>query len=172
MATQFSRRAIESAMENRPFPLDEITQIAIDKNRTGDVFFYQLEGPIWFSLKILTPGREYLFDEQTPQIDHIFPKNLHKGMPDEAEYRERVDILWNMQPAPAGINNHKRARHPKEFFNSPDGNPYFKVYDFLPDLADDLWGDEVRFIEHRKSRMVDFMKTSYNVDIKENPQVE
>ena len=63
MVTQFSRCAIECAQNNRPFPLDEITQIAIDKNRTGDVFFYQLEGPIWFSLKILTPGREYLFDE-------------------------------------------------------------------------------------------------------------
>lgn len=172
MVTQFSRHAIESAMANRPFPLDEITQIAIDKNRTGDVFFYQLEGPIWFSLKILTPGREYLFDEQTPQIDHIFPKNLHKDMQDEAEYRGRVDVLWNMQPAPAGVNNHKRARHPKEFFNAPDGIPYFKVYDFLPDLTNDLWSDEVRFIEHRKSRMIDFMRTSYNIDIKENPQVE
>lgn len=172
MVTQFSRCAIESANDGRPFPLDEITQIAIDKNRTGDVFFYQLEGPIWFSLKILTPGREYLFDEQTPEIDHIFPKNLHKDMPDEAVYRERVDILWNMQPAPAGVNNHKRARHPREFFNSPDGKPYVKDYDFLPDLADELWDDDVRFIEHRKSLMVDFMRTSYNVDIKENPQVE
>lgn len=172
MVTQFSRCAIESANDGCSFPLDEITQIAIDKNRTGDVFFYQLEGPIWFSLKILTPGREYLFDEQSPEIDHIFPKNLHKDMLDEAEYRERVDILWNMQPAPAGVNNHKRAQHPRDFFNSSEGNPYVKDYDFLPDLADELWDDAVRFIEHRKLRMVDFMRTRYKVDIKENPLVE
>ncbi len=172
MVTQFSRNAIEAAMKNQVFPLENITQIAIEKNRTGDIFFYQLEGPIWFSLKILTPGREYLFDEQTPQIDHIFPKKMYKGMEDEAEYETAVNVLWNMQPAPAGVNNHKRVKHPKDFFSSPEGRPYFDSYDFLPDLFSSLWNSEKDFIEFRKSKMVAFMKNNYGVEIKENPQKE
>lgn len=172
MVTQFSRQVIECATQNMPFPLDEITQIAIEKNRTGEVCFYQLEGPLWFSLKILTPGREYLFNERSPQIDHIFPKAMHDDAPDANEYRDTVDVLWNMQPTPAGVNNHKRCKHPITFFNSPAGTPFVKSYDFLPELNSKEWENEKNFIAYRKAQMIAFMKKAYDIEIKENPQVE
>jgi len=82
----------------------------------------------WLALKVLMPSRSYVFHENKPQLDHIFPKGL-KGADDA--YGALVDVLWNLQPIPDGINNYKRARHPKEFFNSSDGARYWQEYDFI-----------------------------------------
>lgn len=170
MVTAFSNEAIDCAAKNAAFPLDAVTQIAIDKNRTGDVYFYQLEGPVWFSLKILTPSRLYLFNERMPQIDHIFPKALHDKMHDKAEYRQRVDVLWNMQPTPAGLNNFKRAKHPRDFFESGEGAAYVSAYDYLPELSSESFNDESRFIAFRREAMIRFMKNKYGIELKENPR--
>lgn len=171
MVTQFSRQTMDCASQNKPFPLEKITDIAIEKNRTGDVYLYQLEGPLWFSLKILTPDREYLFNERTPQIDHIFPMALHDGTPEAEKYRERVNVLWNMQPTPAGINNHKRCKSPQNYFNS-EGKPFFACYDFLPELDAENWKNAETFISYRKAQMLVFMTNRYGIEIKENPQKE
>lgn len=169
MVTAFARMAIDAAKENQAFPLADITKIAVAKNRTGEVHFYQLEGPLWFSLKILTPGREYLFNERTPQIDHIFAKALHDNLPDRDDYRQRVDVIWNMQPTPAGINNFKRAKHPVEYFKSSEGKPSLFSYDFLPDLDSEDFKDEVSFISYRRKQMVAFVEKEYGIVVQENP---
>jgi len=169
MVTAFSNEAIDSAAKNAAFPLDAVTQIAIDKNRTGEVYYYQLEGPVWFSLKILTPSRLYLFNERKPQIDHVFPKALHDKMLDKAEYRQRVDVLWNMQPTPAGLNNFKRAKHPRAFFESGEGAAYLSSYDYLPELDGEYFDDDSKFIAFRRAAMVNFMKKKYGIELKENP---
>ena len=169
MVTVFARKAIEAATADQNFPLDDITRIAVEKNRTGDVFMYQLEGPVWFSLKVLTPERLYLFNERTPQIDHVFPKALMAGTPEDEPFRQKVDVIWNMQPTPAGLNNYKRARHPVDFFRSAEGRPFLNAYNFLPDLGSDEFQDVEKFIAFRREKMVDFMKQTYDIEILENP---
>ena len=171
MATAFSRIAMESAKQNSGFPLEEITRIAVEKNRTGEVHFYQLEAPVWFSLKVLTPTRLYLFNERKPQIDHIFPQALKSGTTDDADYRQRVDVLWNLQPAPAGINRKKWVSHPVEYFKSKEGAPFLACYDFLPDLDSPIFQNEVSFISFRKQCMLDFLSARYGVEILDNPEM-
>lgn len=169
MVTAFARKAIEAASTNQGFPLDDITRIAVEKNRTGDVFKYQLEGPVWFSLKILTPERLYLFNERKPQIDHIFPKALKAGTSEDETFRQKVDVIWNMQPTPAGLNNYKRAKHPVDFFKSAEGRPFLCTYNYLPDLDSDEFQDVEKFIAFRRERMIEFMKKAYDIEVKENP---
>ena len=169
MVTAFARKAIEAASTNQGFPLDDITRIAVEKNRTGDVFKYQLEGPVWFSLKILTPERLYLFNERKPQIDHIFPKALKAGTSEDETFRQKVDVIWNMQPTPAGLNNYKRAKHPVDFFKSAEGHPFLCTYNYLPDLDSDEFQDVEKFIAFRRERMIEFMKKAYDIEVKDNP---
>lgn len=169
MVTAFSREADSAAIENREFPLNAITSIAVDKHRTSEVSFYQLAGPIWFSLKILTPSRLYLFNERTPQIDHIFPKDLHHGQSDAKEYAEKVDVIWNMQPTPAGVNRQKWNTHPVKYFSSTEGRPFLNSYDFLPDtLSSDEWKNEDAFLAFRKQKMSEFMQSEYDIVLQEN----
>ena len=170
MATAFSKLAMDAASENNSFPLEQITRLAVAKNRTGDVHFYQLEGLSWFSLKILTPARLYLFNERKPQIDHIFPMAMKTGTTEDEEYRRQVDVLWNMQPTPAGLNNYKRAKPPQDFFKSPEGAPFLVSYDFLPELESADFKDETAFIAFRKKQMLDFLLRRYGIEVKENPQ--
>lgn len=170
MATRFSCEAMDAATQNMGFPLEEITRIAVEKNRTGEVHFYQLEAPRWFSLKILTPTRQYLFNERTPQIDHIFPQALKKGMPDDADYRQRIDVLWNLQPTPAGVNRKKWDTHPVDYFKSEKGKAFVNCYDFLPDLDSPDFQDENAFISFRKQCMLDFLLKRYGVTIRDNPK--
>ncbi len=169
MVTAFAKVSMDCAAQGEAFPIEKITHIAVDKNRTGDVYFYQLEGAVWFSLKILTPDRLYLFNDRAPQIDHIFPMALHSGQTDDVAYRTRVNVLWNMQPTPAGLNNYKRAKPPVEFFKSAEGSPYLSSYDFLPDIDGDEFGDEIRFVGYRKNEMIQFIKSKYDIDLKDNP---
>jgi hypothetical protein len=85
-------------------------------------------------------------------------------------FRKEVDVIWNMQPTPAGLNNYKRAKHPVEFFKSPEGHPFFASYDFLPSLDSVEFADATSFIAYRRKLMIQFMKQQYDIDIRENPE--
>jgi hypothetical protein len=151
MVNAFAKLAAEAGGAGATFPVEAIRQIAVQKNRTGVLSYEKFLALPWFALKVLTPSREYIFHENKPQVDHIFPLALEGG---DANYKELVDILWNFQPIQAGINNYKRARHPKEFFNNlEDGAKYWQEYDFVPEPKSPIWDDPARFIQYREERM-------------------
>lgn len=150
MVNMFAREAMEAGSKGEAFPLEAVRKVAIDKNRTGELHEYQLLSQPWLATKILMPNRSYLFHDRKPQVDHIFPLRL-KGK-DEA-YSASVDVLWNFQPMPAAVNNYKRARDPKEFFNSDDGRKYWTAYDFIPACDSDIWNDPDAFIRYRTEMM-------------------
>lgn len=162
MVNAFARTAMEAARIGGPFPLKEIRQIAIEKNRTGNLHEHQLLGHPWLATKVLMPNRSYVFHERKPQVDHIFPYNL-AGEGDA--YKEAVDVLWNFQPMPAEVNNYKRARHPREFFSSDDGGKYWHSYDFIPQPADPVWNDHVAFVQQRKKQMLEKLKELYGLSL-------
>lgn len=170
MVNAFAREAIASAEKGQWLPLAKIRQIAIEKNRTGDLNEYQLLSQPWLATKVLMPNRCYVFHENKPQVDHIFPVNLDGA---DEEYQRSVDVLWNFQPMPAEVNNYKRARHPKEFFQSEDGSKYWASYDFIP-LADiklwnqsdvSLWNDHLKFVAFRKQKMLDELGRLYGLNL-------
>lgn len=150
MVNAFSRLAMEAGTSGQAFPLEDIKKVAIQKNRTAELQDFQFLGHPWLAAKVLMPNRTYIFHERKPQVDHIFPLNLAGS--NEA-YRECVDTLWNFQPLPAEVNNYKRARHPKEFFKSPEGSKFWDNYDFIPDSSSDLWNDHCKFIADRERQM-------------------
>ena len=113
------------------------------------------------------PHRSYVFHEEKPQVDHIFPLNLDGA--NEA-YQQDVDVLWNFQPLPAEVNNYKRNRHPKEFFQSDDGSKYWASYDLIPSADDNLWDDHLAFIENRKQKMLDELTRLYGLSITKQVQ--
>ena len=120
---------------------------------------------------MLTPGRTYLFNERTPQIDHIFPKALRKGTPDAESYKQKVDIIWNMQPTPAGINRQKWDEDPVQYFKSDKGKPFLSSYDFLPEsLESKEWENEDSFIAFRKGKMESFLQERYGISLQKDPE--
>jgi hypothetical protein len=150
MVNAFAKHAGEAGRTGMMFPVEAVRQIAVEKNRTGVLSCQQFLALPWLALKVLTPRREYIFHENKPQVDHIFPLALEGT---GADYRELVDTLWNFQPIPEGINNFKRARSPKEFFNSEDGGKYWQEYDFIPEPKSAIWANPVHFIQYRQERM-------------------
>lgn len=162
MVNFFAREAMVAAEAGLAFPLEKIRQIAIEKNRTGLLHEYQLLSQPWLATKVLTPNRSYVFHENRPQVDHIFPLSL-KG--DDEAYQAAVDVLWNFQPMPAGVNNFKRARHPKEFFESEEGKKYWPSYDFIPTPSDPLWDDHHAFVQARKKKMIDALASLYGLTL-------
>lgn len=130
MVNVFARLAADDCAAGAVLSVETIRQTAIQKNRTGSLSYQQFLALPWLAIKVLTPGRQYVFHANKPQIDHIFPSGLAGG---DETYEEMVDVLWNFQPIPDSINNYKRARHPKEFFNSVDGAKYCQDYDFIPE---------------------------------------
>ena len=160
MVTNFVKLAREAAVKGLDFPLEDIRKIAVEHNRVGELRRQAFMGHPWFSLKILTPSRKYQFSAKKPQIDHIFPRNLANK--DQA-YKDAVDVLWNFQPMPAGVNNYKRARHPLEFFESSDGAKYTGDYDYIPSLGSDLWKDEIEFIRDRELKMTEELSARYGL---------
>lgn len=162
MVNAFAREAMEAGRNNWSFPLDAIRQIAVEKNRTGELNEYQLLSQPWLATKALIPGRSYVFHDNKPQVDHIFPLKLVGG--DEA-YQEAVDVLWNFQPVPAEVNNYKRARHPGEFFTSQDGSKYWSAYDFIPDATSKLWDDPVAFVAARRQKMLVALESLYGLKV-------
>lgn len=163
MINPFSKLALKAGNKGEAFPLEAIRQVAVEKNRSDVLQYPQFLALRWFALKILTPGRTYIFHEDKPQLDHIFPKNL-SGTADE--YKEQVDVLWNIQPMPAGINNYKRARHPQEFFSSDDGNKYVKDYDFIPPADSRIWENHKLFLWYRRRRMRQALSLRYGLQLK------
>lgn len=168
MVTSFVKEAREAAKGGLDFPLENIRAIAVEKHRIGQLRrqAFMSMSHAWFALKVLTPNRQYQFSSTKPQIDHIFPRNL--AGKDHA-YKEAVDVLWNFQPMPAGINNYKSAKHPLGFFESAEGEKYFKDYDYAPPLESDLWKDEVEFIRARELKMTDGLKSLYGLKFEIEP---
>jgi len=162
MVNAFAREAVEYGKAGEAFPLQRIRQIAIGKNRTAELHEYQLLGQPWLATKVLMPSRSYVFHDNKPQVDHIFPLSL--AGQGEA-YRETVDVLWNFQPLPAEVNNYKRARHPKEFFKSADGRKYWASYDFIPDADSFLWNDYLAFVNNRKDKMLGALNDLYGLTL-------
>lgn len=162
MINTFAREAMTAGRENCSFPLEAIRQIAIEKNRTGVLNEYQLLSQTWLATKVLMPHRSYVFHDNKPQVDHIFPLKLAGS--DEA-YQEAVDVLWNFQPMPAEVNNYKRARHPREFFQSQDGSKYWLSYDSIPEPKDPLWNDHLAFVASRKQQMLASLKSLYGLTV-------
>lgn len=158
MINSFTREAVNAAKGGNAFPLEEIRKIAVEKNRTGYLHEHQMLSQPWFTTKVLAPHRSYVFHESKPQVDHIFPLNL--AGTDEA-YQEAVDVVWNFQPMPADVNNYKRARHPREFFNSKDGSKYLGSYDFVPPSTSPIWDDHRTFIHYRRTEMLKALEERY-----------
>lgn len=165
MVNDFAREAMKAAEVGRDFPLEAIKKIAVNKNRYDTLHYHQFLSVPWFALKVLTPSRQYNFDDSMqPQVDHVFPIGLD-GKDDE--YRARVNVLWNFQPLPAGLNNYKRAKHPaKEFFESAEGAKYLDQYDFLPPLGSPCWLDERRFIRYRHRKMRMTLRDKYGLKLR------
>lgn len=167
MVNQFAKLSREAGEAGRAFPLEEIRQVAIQKNRTGDLHDHQFLSEVWLATKVLMPNRSYIFHERKPQVDHIFPLNLNGT--DDA-YKEAVDVLWNFQPMPAEVNNYKRARHPKEFFKSEDGAKYRDAYDFIPPLDSRLWDNYAQFVAAREKMMREQFELKYGLKLIVNPK--
>jgi hypothetical protein len=167
MVNAFAKLAVDAGAAGTQIPVDAIRDIAVQKNRTGGLSYQQFLALPWLALKMLTPGRTYVFHERKPQIDHIFPLALD-GV--DAQYEERVDVLWNFQPIPDGINNYKRARHPKEFFTSTDGAKYWAEYDFVPEPNSSIWDDPSCFIRYREEQMRNALSQRYGIKL-EHPAI-
>lgn len=148
------------------FPLEEFKALAQSKNRVVELRRETLECNVWFSLKVMTPNRLYIKQDNAtgrykPELDHIFPMKL-EGRPEDYE----VDTLWNFQPVAGKTNLLKSNTHPYVFFTSEDTKSHIAEYDFLPnDLSSDEWKDHKSFIEERRKRMIEFMKTNYGIEI-------
>lgn len=166
MVNAFAKFATEAGLGGEVLPVDAIRGIAMQKNRTGLPSYQQFLALPWFATKVLTPGRHYVFHENKPQVDHIFPLNLANT---DAAYKELVDVLWNLQPIPDGINNYKRARHPKDFFNNTDTAKYWGEYDFIPEPQSRVWDDPACFIQYRKERMLRALHQRYGLELEQNP---
>jgi len=161
MIVKFSAQAKSAGELGKDFPFEEIAVIAEQKNRNATLFYHQFVGLPLLALKVLTPNRAYRVFESKPQIDHIFPTALI----DDSDYKAKVNVLWNFQPLPPVINNFKRAKHPYDFFSSPEGSKFYSDYDFLPDLNNQVWRDYRMFLFSRHKQMRKYFKKRYGIPI-------
>jgi hypothetical protein len=162
MVNAFANLTANAGVAGAMVPIEAIRQIAMQKNRTGTPSYQQFVSLRWLALKVLTPGRTYVFHENKPQLDHIFPLGLADA---DERYKELVDVLWNLQPIPDGINNFKRARDPQEFFNSQDGAKYWQAYDFIPEPYSPIWDNPADFIQHREKQMRLALRELYGLEL-------
>jgi len=172
-------RIIKECSEESPelfdFPLQKIEEfISIKKQRRIEVYEESFTSYRWFALKILLPTKAYRFGPNVsgrfnPQIDHVFPVAL-KG--ESQAYKDFVDVLWNLQPINSEINRHKTNLHPKTFFSDKasnrhgdtiEGSKYLMNYNFLEPIDDRVWNNFQDFVNTRKSRMIDFLATKYDI---------
>jgi len=150
MVNAFARDGVVAGQAGKPFPLEKARQIAIEKGRTGILHEQQFLSRRLFATKVMMPHRVYVFQEQKPQMDHIFPVNLVGGT---EQYKREVDVLWNLQPIPAEVNNFKRAGHPRDFFTSDEGAKYWDSSDFIPDPDSLIWNNHLAFLAAREKDM-------------------
>jgi hypothetical protein len=61
---------------------------------------------------------------QNPHVDYFAKRVAQECAHGDDDYKNLMDILWNFQPMPAGMNNYNRARHRKEVFNNADGSRF------------------------------------------------
>lgn len=166
------------------FPLAKLELFVSEKGKryidvTENNFIYYT----WFGLKILMPQRILLFENTitgrfNPEIDHIFPTNLINKTPD---YDTFVDLIWNKQPLNGVANNLKRNHHPIKFLTDQatdangktiEGKKYVSDYDFIPLSTQEIddkhpaWTDIKLFTEFRREKMIAFLKTKYNLELK------
>lgn len=144
------------------------------ENREIDIKEAVFRNNLWFSLKITFPHRDFEFDYSmsnrfNPELDHIFPRNL-AGM--DEKYKEKVDVIWNMQPIKGEVNLAKSNHHPKDFFTDAvigekqlSGKKYYSDYDCIPEMTSKDWDDYKVFIENRRLRMIDEIKTLYDITL-------
>jgi len=178
-----SERARSSEKSLFDFPIQEIESKIMEKRqRAINLTEEGFSSCRWFSLKILLPNRFYQFEPDSrgrfnPEIDHIFAIKMEGG---DEEYRQNVDVLWNLQPIKGESNGYKLNYHPKLFFtdqlkdaagNVITGSKYLLDYDFIPtkddtgeiDFSDPLWDNPIRFIEQRKKLMMANLVTRYGL---------
>ena len=167
-------KSICEKSKNLDFPFRKLRNfVERDGRRYVELTSDNFDSLWWFSLKVLTPNREfsYLGDPEerfNPEIDHIFPLTPQSEREYPQKYYRSVDTVWNLQPVKGEINSLKHNRPPKEFFS--EYPQYLKDYDFLPatNLNDKLWQDKYakEFIYARKQKMVRFIKDNYGISLK------
>jgi hypothetical protein len=160
MVNAFSRLAMDAGNLGLPYPLEEVRKIAIQKNRTGALNDHQLLSRPWFATKVLMPQRAYIFHENKPEMDHVFPVNLAGR---DEQYKREVDVLWNLQPMPAEVNDYKRAKSPGEYFRSEEGKKYWAEYDFIPEPRSSVWDDHRVFLAMREKDMRQRLSDAYGI---------
>lgn len=162
MVNAFAKAAMEAGTKGEPFPLESARGTAVQKSRTGVLHDHQFLSRPWFAAKVLTPQRTYIFHDRKPQVDHIFPVNLAGR--DEI-YKREVNVLWNLQPMPAEVNNYKRADHPRDFFQSEEGRRFWAAYDFIPEPNSPLWNDHLEFLHDRERKMRGALNQQYGIKL-------
>ncbi|WP_158084305.1 DUF262 domain-containing protein [Marispirochaeta aestuarii] len=165
---QSSRKVIEisdAPSWSGDFPLADVIAIVKAKNKRGtEIEEVDLANNSWFALKIIRKDTVFLFSSTksgriNPELEHIFPKGLY---PDK-DYKQEVNILWNLDAISGQINNQKKNKHPKEYFQN--NQSFFDHYKFLPDLNSAEWDDHKLFIEKRKERMINEFTRLYDITI-------
>lgn len=157
------------------FPEQEIFNYVTKRgNREIDIKEAVYKNNLWFSLKITFPHRDFEFDYSmanrfNPELDHIFPRNL-AGM--DEDYKQYVDVIWNMQPIKGAVNLDKSNNHPKLFFTDANvngklltGKKYYNDYDCIPDMNSADWDDYKLFIENRRTKMLKEIKNHYGITL-------
>lgn len=157
------------------FPEQDIFNYVTKRgNREIDIKEAVYKNNLWFSLKITFPHRDFEFDYSmanrfNPELDHIFPRNL-AGMGED--YKQYVDVIWNMQPIRGVVNLDKSNNHPKLFFTDANvngklltGKKYYNDYDCVPDMNSADWDDYKLFIENRRTKMLKEIKDHYGITL-------
>lgn len=157
------------------FPEQDIFNYVTKRgNREIDIKEAVYKNNLWFSLKITFPHRDFEFDYSmanrfNPELDHIFPRNL-AGMGED--YKQSVDVIWNMQPIRGVVNLDKSNNHPKLFFTDANvngklltGKKYYNDYDCVPDMNSADWDDYKLFIENRRTKMLKEIKNHYGITL-------
>ena len=157
------------------FPEQDIFNYVTKRgNREIDIKEAVYKNNLWFSLKITFPHRDFEFDYSmanrfNPELDHIFPRNL-AGM--DEDYKQNVDVIWNMQPIRGEVNLDKSNNHPKLFFTDANvngklltGKKYYNDYDCVPDMNSADWDNYKLFIENRRTKMLEEIKNHYGITL-------
>ena len=90
----------------------------------------------------------------------------------DKNYKQYVDVIWNMQPIRGVVNLDKSNNHPKLFFTDANvkgklltGKKYYNDYDCIPDMNSADWDDYKLFIENRRTKMLKEIKNHYGITL-------